>query len=535
MGNGICTITTNTWKARTEMKKRLFAILLVFALVFSLAACNKSSNNAGGSPAPGNSPAAPGKKVEVTAALGVIPNSLDPCSEDTNITLSLCFHIYDKLFELDPVTYKRIPGVAKSFKEIDSMNWEFEIDLSLKFQNGDSLTMEDVVYSIDRLKSIPKSSDTGKQIKSITYDGNILKLSATENNSAIIPRAVAMAPIVSKAYIESGGDDAVYKKPIGTGPYRCVEFTPGASLTIETWDGYVGPKPQIDIIHWVLIPEAAGRYIAVESGQVQYAGLVTRMEMDLAEKNPNVNTIQGISNRMLGLEFNCEKAPFDRTNVRRGILHAFDRENFCKLQGGRPPIKGALFCGFDEYYIDPPGLPEYDMAKAKELLEAEGISPANPIDCVIIYFPQNNDPGLEMFKTSLATLGINLILDLIEFSVYLQREAFGEFDMIFTSQPNRGGHPMTDLDRLDEDFIGTRCHPRFHNQEYQRLIKLLRASTDYEEQKKLILEIKTLYGHEAPIAGVYLTPILCVMSKGLTGVTVRADMIQSFRFATYTG
>ena len=546
-----------------EMKRKLFAILLILALVFSLAACNKTQDNSpaagdqgtsaspgnsaapsesaapGGSAAPGNSaaPADPGKMVEITAAFSAVPNSLDPVTEDTNLTMSICFHIYDKLFELDAITLERIPGVAKSWKEIDAMNWEFEIDLDMKFQNGDPLTMDDVVYSFTRLLDFAKSADTGKQIASITYEGNILKMVATEENAAIIPRAVATAAIVNKAYIEANGDDAIYLNPIGTGPYKVAQFTPGDIVVLETWDGYPYAKPQIDKITFVQIPEAQNRYIAVESGQVQYAALVTQMEMNLAEDNNSLGTLQvPTSNRILAFGFNCERAPFDNINVRRGILHAVDRNSFVALNGGgRTAMKGLLFPGFDTYYSDPPGLPEYDMAKAKELLEGEGINPSNPLDVVLLYFPQNADPGLEMVQSSLKSLGVNLILDLVEFSVYLTREGPGEFDMFYTSLPNRGGHPLTDLDRFDYSFVGSRDLVRWQNAEYQELATKIRASTDLNEQLTLIAKANEILGYEAPEYGVFVTPINCVMDNKLSGVTVRADLIQSLRNATYTG
>ena len=512
-------------KEGNKMKRRLFALLLIFALVFSLAACNKTEDKG------------EAKRVEITAAISAVPNALDPVTEDNNLPMSICYHIYDKLFELDPVTLQRIPGVAKSFREIDAMNWEFEIDLNLKFQNGDPLTMDDVVYSFTRLLDFPKSADTGKQIASITYEGTTLKMTAISPNAASIPRAVATAAIVNKAYIEANGDEAIYLKPIGTGPYKATEFIPAERVVIETWDGYPYEKPQIDKITFIPIPDAANRYIAVESGQVQYAALVTQMEMNLAEKNNKVSLLRiPVSNRLLSIGFNCEREPFDNVNVRRGILHAIDRDAFVALNGGgRTAMKGILFPGFSEYYSDPPGLPEYDMAMAKQLLEAEGISPSHPLEVNFMYFPQNADPGLEMIQSSLKTLGVNLNLDLVEFSVYLTREGPGEFDMRYTSLPNRGGHPFADLDRLDYVFVGSRDHVRYNNPEYQELANRLRASTDKTEQLALIAQINEIVGRDAPEYGVMVTPINCVMDKGLSGVTVRADLIQSFRHAVYNG
>ncbi len=518
------------------MKKgfSIIALILALACIFSLAACGNKTNPSGepGATAKpsGDTNAATGP-VEISVALGLLPNGLDPVSEDTNTTMSVCYHIYDKLVEIDQ-DYNFIPGVAKSWKEVDALTWTFEVDLNYKFQNGDPLTMDDVVYSFTRLASIPKSADTAKLIDSVTYEGTTLTIKAKEPNTTTIPRAFYTAPIVNKAYREAGGDDAIYLKPVGTGPYKVTEFTPGTSVTIETWDGYPFTKPQINKINFTAIPENSARYIAVESGQLQYAGLVTGMELKLAEKASNLNVLTGSSTRYVGFGFNCEKAPFDNVNVRRAIVHAIDRESIAQLNGGRPSVQSMLFAGFD-LYADPKSMPEYNLEKAKAMLEAEGYNASNPLKFTILLWQP--DPGIELIQSALKSIGVEMTLEQVEFSVFLTKEGPGEFQAVWTSAPNRGGFPLTDLDRYDYRFAGSRDITRYSNPAYDAVADQMRVSIDPKELKELALQAHEIIGQDVPMVGIYLTPIISVMDKGLTGVTVRGDMIQSFRNATYTG
>ena len=534
------------------MKSKIFAILLILALVFGLAACNTTStgdtagpgggSEPGSSSAPGSS-AAPGSSgggsggasggapVEITVAFNALPNGLDPISEDLLVNMVISNDIYDRLIFRDS-EMNMIPGVAKTWTQLDGVTWEFEIDMDLVFHNGDPITMEDVEYSILRLKDIPKSADVGNVIESVSYEGSTLTIKFTEVNNILLARLIAQFILVSKSHIEAGGDDAIYLNPLGTGPYRIAEFIPGTTLVMETWDGYPHQKPQIDRITYMAIAENATRYIAVETGQAHYAALITALERDMAESDSNLAVVSSPSFRNIHVSFNNEMGPTTNVNIRRALTHALDRDSMCALLGGRPPVKSLLFGGYPDLYIDPPGLPEFDLDKARELLEAEGYGPNNPLQLELIYSPVV-DPSIELYQSHLASIGVDVTLTQLEFSVYLDREGAGEFDLMFTSGTNRGGHPFTDLDRFDNTMIGSRNICRFSHDRAQEIVERLRVSLDDQEIKTLILELNTILGEEVPNVGIYLQPLYSVAARGLEGVVLRPDQQQCFRFATF--
>ena len=514
--------------------KRKLCILLVLVFVLGLAAAcgGEEAPPATGGEGGGAPPAGAAGPVEINVAFSVVPNGLDPISEDINTTISVANHFYDRLVEID-VNLNQVPGVATSWRQVDDFSWEFDINLDFVFQNGKPLTMEDVVYSIERLADIPKSADLGAVTESVSYEGNVLTIKLTVHDNSIMPRLLAFSHIVNKEYMETGGDDALYLKPIGTGPFMVTDFIPGTHVILESWDGYPFAKPQIDKITLTAIPENTSRYIAVETGQLQYAGLITAMEAELARSEPGLSVLDAQSNLIIPFGFNCERPPFDNVNIRRAIIHALDLESISQLMGGRSRVGSPLFAGFD-YYVPSPGFPEFDLDKARELLEAEGYSPSNMLRMETLFF--RPDPGIELFQSDLRTVGVDLVTSQVEFSVFLSREGVGDFDGLWTSNPNRGGHWLPDLDRLDYDnFLGMRNLVRYRNQRVQDIISILRTTNDEQQIRALTLEINEIIGHEVPIVGVFLMPILSVMDERLTGVEILPNLQQNFRKAVFVG
>ena len=522
--------------------KKVVSILVILVMLFSLVACSGTTKTtgkedggaAGTASAPDNSGSAGSSgPVEITVALSVLPNGLDPISEDFPDTLCVCYLIYDRLVNFDEYN-NFLPGIAKSWEQVDSVTWKFDINLDYVFQNGEKLTMGDLEYSLLRIKDIPKQADTGALIDSVTSDGNTLTIKFTEENNTLLSRVLTTCVIVNKAYIEANGDDAVYMKPIGTGPYKVTEFVPGTATAVASWEGYPFKKPQIDKIKFIGIMETAGRYIAVETGQAQFTGQLTPYEVDMAKEKPNLATFSMAATTITGFIFNCQRAPFDNVNVRRAITYAVDRASICALQGGRIQAKSFLFGGYKDWYVESAKMPEFDINKAKDLLEAEGYSASKPLSIEVTTY-QTSEPGLELFQSTMRSIGVEVTLNIVEFSVYLATEANGNFDMLFTSLLNRGGHPLTDLNNVDEGMFGTRNLSYYSNPRVMEIVRRMRVSNDTQELKNLTVEINDILAEDVPMVAVLQFTLICAMDKNLTGVFINADGLTSFRDAVYTG
>ena len=468
--------------------KRAILILLVIVMLFSVAACGGGKSDSK-------------EKVEITVANNRLPNSLDPLTEDAAHSYSITHQIYDRLVSFGLQDNAWQPAVAKSWKQVDETTWTFDINLDYKFQNGKQLTMDDVMYSFERLKDVPKQADAAASIADISYEGTTLTIKFTDASLTSPSRLLANVVIINKEYVENGGDDAIYINPIGTGPYKKTEFTPGATATIETWDGYPFEKPQIDIIHFRAIEESSTRYVALETGEVQFIGFINATEYDLAKENPDLDVGNANSRRCWSLVFNCETGPFvDNVNLRKGICYAIDRDSWIQLAGGqRVAQTSMLFNGYPDLYAESDKVPGYDLDKAKELLEGEGVNPNNRLEVNLICV--EGDPGLDMLAATLYQLGVDLNINILEHSVYLQKEGAGEFDMAFIPQANRANHPLNDLDRYDSSLIGTRDLARYTNPRCDELIAQMRVESDTAKIKEMAKELNDIVAEEAGLQG----------------------------------
>lgn len=525
------------------MKKRIVLILLVLTSIFSLAACGTiagsgstptSSGSSGSTPASSGSPSgASAAPAEITVANNIIPNGLDPLTEDAAHNYAITYHIYDRLIDFDPTTNEWLPRVAKSWKQVDAVTWEFEINLDYVFSNGAKLTMDDVIFSFNRLSKVPKQADAAKMINNVSYKGNILTFVAANSSVTIPARVLSAVVIINKAYVEAGGDDAIFLKPVGTGPYKVTKFTPGAGATIELWKGYPFAEPKIDKINFIAIAENSTRYVALETGKAQFVGYLSVLEYNLGAKNSKESVVNVPSRRSFSLMFNCQKPPFDNVNVRRALAFALDREGFCKLAGGgRSPLKSMLFFGYKDLYAESAAAPDYNMDKAKTMLQEAGYSASHPLNVDMICV--ESDPGIEMYQAALADIGVKLNVKILEHSVYLTREGAGEFDMAYVAQTNRGNHPLSDLDRFDSTMIGSRDISRYSNDRVQKLLTEIRTTTDKQKLTAMIKEVNDILGQDVPMVAVYLSPLFFAMDKKLTGVEISPIQIVNFRNATFS-
>ena len=515
------------------MSKKLFVSILVFTMIFSIAACTQSPNPANtSSTAETTDQANNTNPVELNVATYMFPNTLDTLTEDFIATFNIVYnHVYDRLVEFDIGTNEWLPAVAKSWEQVDETAWNFVINLDYKFSNGDQLTMDDVVYSIMRIKDVPKQAGTGGLIENVTYEGNTLKLVVADNAVYTPSRILSTAVIVNKSYIESTGEEALNSKPVGTGPYTVTEFTPGTSATLELWDGYPFTKPQIDIINYLYIFERGPRYIALETGLVDIVDDMSSFEMDMA-KADGFSTSMTELRQVYTFWINCSRPPFDNVNIRRALAYAFNREGFCALEGGRIPETGMLFVGYDDLEHTSGNLPEFDLEKARALLEAEGYNESNPLR-VEIKPINRSDPGIEMYQFDLLTIGIDLIISVREFSAWLADMLAGEFDMIFVPYPNKYDHAINDVNRVDINQIPANNETRYYNERAQELAEAIRVETDQQKLKQMAVELQDLIGYEVPYIPIYRLLMNYAMDSGLSGVRIDRLGITSFHRATF--
>lgn len=478
--------------------KKLIGLLLVLTMAISLAGCG------GGETAVKTDSGSDGSKANaskaITVAVWAVPNSFDTVAKPNTVMTSLVRSVYDYLVRIDK-DLNYAPAIAASWKQIDSVTWNFEISDKYVFQNGEPLEMDDIVFSILRFRDEPQTSEIGNAIKDVTYEGQTLTVTLKEPNNSVVPRLLAELFIVNKSYIEEVGEEGLHKAPIGTGPYKVAKYVPGVSCELSTWDGYPFDQPVIEKITMIGVNEKSNIYISAETGQSQLGGDIEALDAERAKENPDLSIIEYNDIGVGFMDFNVTKAPFDDPNVRRAIGYALDRESFCSVIPGSTPAYSMIASAFKNEYYQSKNMPGYDIEKAKEMLAKAGYNESNPLEFdVIIFFPE---PALQIYQGMLRSIGVTMNINLVEHGVYLDMRDTLKYQASYTRRVNKTGTALKDISYYGSK--GSLNNTGYSNARVDELIGLLLTETDVEKLHKAYIELQDIVAKDMPYVPV-MTP-----------------------------
>jgi peptide/nickel transport system substrate-binding protein len=322
------------------------------------------------------------------------PTSLDPhfASLITNIAFSR--HVFQPLVAQD-ATQKLHPALAKSWRAVDDLTWEFVLDPNARWQDGGAVTAADVAFTIARAGDVPNSPSSfsvyTRPISAVEDAGGGTVRLRTKRPTPLLPNYLSLVMIVSKAHGE-GATTADYnsgKAMVGTGPFRHVSWQPGSPLVIERNPTFAGQKPVWERVTFLPIGNAGSRTAALEAGDADLIEIVPAERMRHYAADPaQFATAQSPSNRLLFLTLDSDRkdsphvhardgGPIDNPlrdpRVRKALSKAINRTAIVDrtLEGQGVPAGDLGPAGY--FGTSPDLMPEpFDLDGAKKLLTDAG-------------------------------------------------------------------------------------------------------------------------------------------------------------------
>jgi peptide/nickel transport system substrate-binding protein len=322
------------------------------------------------------------------------------------------------------------PFLFKSWEMSDnSTSLAFELQEGVVFHNGDPLTTEDVRYTfVERSKD--KSLDLGTgwgKLKDIIVESPtkaVMKF-AVPDPTAVPWLAFLGSFVVPQKYLTSVGVAGFNQKPIGSGPYKLVDYAVNARMVLERNEQYWGPKPKIRRVTIEIIKDPSARVAAVEAGQVDITVAIPVRDTVRLEKSPSLATKLNPQARVVLLQIRNDMAFADQ-NVRLGLAHAIDKEALSKAfyGGAAKPLSVVATPGTPGY------LPDfhfkYDPALAAEYLAKSGFGPKKPVKIGFATtngaFPSDYDIARAIVQMA-AKVGIACDLQIIDLPQYFALNA----------------------------------------------------------------------------------------------------------------
>jgi len=407
-----------------QIRNHLLKIGVTVLIIGLLSSCGNSSASKN-SPTKEKEPvatSAAGNEVAGGNAVVIVPQDidfLDPHLAVAAGTSEMLFNVFEGL--LKPNDKGEVyPAIAKSYEiSSDGLTYTFKLREGVKFHNGAALTSEDVKYSYDRLAG----KDTGKplspsfeSIDSIeTPDAETVVIQLKSNNSSFLTSLTSA--IIPKGYQDSN------KTPIGTGPFKFVEYLPGQKLVLAKFkDYYVKDVPKLDQVEFRIITDAEAALLAFKSGE---ADIYPRIGTDkLDQLGDEFQSISAPQNLVQLLTFNIARKPFDDIRVRQAINYAVNKDEIIEAVafGKGTKLGSNLSPIFKQYYQE--GLENtysYNVEKAKSLLEEAGLKDGFSTTLSVPSNYQFHVDTAQVIVQQLSKVGIQVKIEPVEWAVWLDR------------------------------------------------------------------------------------------------------------------
>ena len=303
----------------------------------------------------------PGGTLRV--ALTGEPPTIDVHQTGATLVLNIAWHMVEGLFTLDK-SFAIIPMLAEGYQiGSDRLTYTMKLRKGVPFHNGQEMTAEDVVASLQRWGRL---AATGKalfaNVESVTAKDRYTVELRTKEMSGIVLAALAnpnqMAAIYPKALIEAGGDKPI-RDVVGTGPFQLKEWVPDRHIRMVRFDkyaalpgapnGYGGHKvAYVDEVVFVPSSEPASRVLGVEAGDFDLADWIPSDSYERLVKVPKVKTLAVKPKEWIVAPFNTTAGRlFAKRELRQAAQAAIDSEKVMQAAIGRPDFyrlsPGLLF------------------------------------------------------------------------------------------------------------------------------------------------------------------------------------------------
>lgn len=328
----------------------------------------------------------------------------------------------------------------------DGLTYTFHLFQNVKWHDGAPFTAADVVFSCDvMLREVhPRARGNFERCESITTDGDYTVVFKLKEPFApfILSFEAGSAPIMPKHLYE--GTDyrnaPANDTPVGTGPFKLGEWSRGSHIRLEANpDYYLEGKPHLTEIYYRVIPDAASRAVAMETGEAQISQFsdIETFDVERLAALPHLNlTTKGyeLFSPILWYEPNLRREPFNDKRFRKAMMHLLDKQFIVDriMFGLAAPATGPIASTTKFFDAD---VMAYDLnvEKAEALLDEMGLTPDAggkriTIHHLVVPAGEMWTRLAEYFRQALSAGGIEVVLDSTDLGGWSEAVSNWEYD-----------------------------------------------------------------------------------------------------------
>lgn len=427
-------------------------------------------------------------------------------------------------------------SAVESWRAVNPTTYTYQVKKGIRFSDGTPMTAKDVAFSMN----IHKNEKTGSRM--FSFFGNVQSI--TSAKGVVTVRLIK--PNSNWQYTPAGAPSIVYSQadyrkkgasfgtpsglPVGTGPYKFVEYLPNNRVVLERNTFWRGKRYPWNRIVFPVIPDANARLLALQSGQIDGTFAVPNNDIPLWIKTPNMKVGTFNSGGFRGFSIDIEDGPFKDVNVRRALAHSLDKASITEaltssrgqVLDGLPPLlflrpylsKAEIDAGLKDVRKYP-----YSIDRARAELQQSAYPrgfdttlnvPTGCAACLLLS---------QVLQQGASKIGIDIKLNMMPGP---QR-----FQVILDHKPNLGiqvlgqgagsPHPM---DKPDLLYHSNKAAPGFENSanyknpQVDRLIDQALASSDLKVAARNALTIMQNVARDVPYIPIFSIPGAWAVDEG---------------------
>jgi peptide/nickel transport system substrate-binding protein len=424
----------------------------------------------------------------------------------------LAMTVYETLFTYDGNNDIK-PFLAESYAfSDDGKLLTLNLRKGVKFHNGEEMTAEDVKFSLDRVRSAELPGFHVTNLKAVAevnvtgpYQVQLVLSAKLSNLFNYLATDVGTIAIMCKKDLEANGNKVV--KPVGTGPYKWVEWVKDSKVVMERFeayssadgpvDGLLGKREQyFDRLEWYIMKEPTTRIMALEKGDVEFTSVLPYHMIDDLKKGKKVTVYDALPPNAVWYMFyvNFNHPILADVNFRKAMAYALDRGEVTKaaVWGYGTPTFSVISPKLPAYSPDLEKLaPNYDPAMAKAFLKK---SPYKG-EKLKILTSKNYTPMYDQVvaaQAMWAAVGINTDIEVVDWTTHLARWKSADHEILSFAMIGRMNPVAQTWNLSSGNFYG------YKNEKIDELRGKMNDTVDLEERNRLFREIYKITCEEVP-------------------------------------
>ena len=477
---------------------------------------------------------------------------LDPALEEDGESFKVCDNIYDTLVQYKDESTELEAGLATNWESSeDGLIWTFHLRKGVIFHDGTPFNAEAVLFSLNRQHddTHPFHKIGGSYIYWIATGLSEIvdKIIAVDDFTIQIHLKTAYAPfiytiaitpfsIVSPTAVKKWGNE-FSNNPVGTGPFKFVQWDRNDKIVLEANDTYWGGPPMLDRVILRSIPDNSVRLIELQQGSIHAMEFPNPDDLQQIRDDETLELLSQPGMSIGYLAMNMDKPPFDNLKVRLAINHAINKPAIIEhlYQGLGIPAKNPIpptLWSYDDTIEDY----AYDPKLAKKLLTEAGYPDGFETTLWALPVPRPYIPDgralAEVLQSELRNVGIETKVVTFDWGTYLEKTKNGEHDIAMLGWSADLGDPDNFLYFLLSKSSAEKPAGNiafYRSDEMQSVLEQARATSDREKRVSLYQEAQQIFHKDVPWVPLAHAKQILVINKKIKNLKLQPLNWKYFR------